>query len=121
MVYVKRALPPRKDNGQRGRVFIRRAPLNRKLRPKQLLSRFTVLWVNTAGVPFSTAGFTCRASSTGGTLLATANFDNFGTAIFNTIPTPTARTLVIRTFDADDNLFRTRTVRSGISAFAIIG
>lgn len=120
MLNKKRTIPTRKDLGQRGKAFAR-VPLNKKVGPKQLLARFTVLWVNRAGVPFVTTGFTCRASSTGGTLLATTNFDAFGTAVFNTIGTPTIRTLVLRTFDADGNLFRTRTVRSGVSAYAIIG
>ncbi|MDQ0919846.1 hypothetical protein [Paenibacillus sp. V4I5] len=116
----KRSVPTRRDLGLRGKTYAR-VPLNKKIGPRQTLTRFTVLWVNNAGVPFVTSGFTCRASSTGGTLIATANFDAFGTAVFSTINTPTTRTLVLRTFDEDGNLFRTRTVRSGVSAYAIIG
>lgn len=116
----KRTIPSRRDLGLKGKSYAR-LPLNKKIGPKQTLTKFTVLWVNTAGVPFITSGFTCRASSVGGTLLATASFDAFGTAVFNTINTPTTRTLVLRTFDEDGNLFRTRTVPSGVSAYAIIG
>ncbi len=119
MLIKKRTVPTRKDWGQKGKAYSR-APLNKKLGPKQTLRTFTVLWVNNNGVPFVTTGFTCRASSTGGTTLATTDFDAFGTAVFSTIGTPTTRTLVLRTFDADGNLFRTRTVQSGVSAYAII-
>ncbi|MGG1515649.1 hypothetical protein ABE504_09575 [Paenibacillus oryzisoli] len=115
---MAKALRPAKlDNGQ-GKV-LRRMPGT--LKPTQRLSRFTVLWVSTSGVPFQTAGFTCTASTVGGTRLATVRFDNYGTAVFRSIGTPTTRTLIIRTFDQDGVLFRTRTVPSGVAAFAIIG
>ena len=115
---AKKLLPTKLDKGQ-GKA-LRRIPAS-SLKPNQRLSRFTVLWVNNAGVPFSTAGFTCEARTLGGTRLAVVRFDNFGTAVFRSIFTPTTRTLIIRTFDVDGNLFRTRTVPSGVAAFAIIG
>ncbi|AOZ91517.1 hypothetical protein [Paenibacillus crassostreae] len=119
MSSVRRSVPSQKDRRKNIGGSVRSLP--KRIRSTQLLTRLTILWVNNAGVPFITAGFTCRAFSTTGTLLATTNFDNYGTAIFNTIETPTARAFVIRTFDADGVLFRTRTVSSGNSAFAIIG
>ncbi|WNR44446.1 hypothetical protein [Paenibacillus roseipurpureus] len=110
--------PMKADKGQ-GRV--RYAMPKTLLRSTPRLNRFTVLWVNQAGVPFNTTGFFCVASTLGGVRLATVRFDSFGTAVFNTIATPTNRALIIRTFNRNGVLFRTRFVPARVSAFAIIG
>lgn len=120
MTNAKRSIPTLKDAGKLGKSFTR-IPLGKNFTPTQTLRRFTVLWVDNNGVPFVTSGFFCEARTLNGTRIATARFDAFGTAVFRTIGTPTRRTLVLRTFDEDGVLFRTRTVRSGVSAFAIIG
>ncbi|MGO4499072.1 hypothetical protein AB4114_24625 [Paenibacillus sp. 2RAB27] len=116
----KRSIPTLKDSGKLGKSYTR-VPLGKNFGPTQTLRRLTILWVDNAGVPFVTSGFFCEARTLNGTRLATARFDAFGTAVFRTIGTPTTRTLVLRTFDADGVIFRTRTVRSGISAFVFIG
>ncbi|CAN7191569.1 hypothetical protein LJR153_000476 [Paenibacillus sp. LjRoot153] len=116
----KRSIPTLKDSGKLGKSYTR-IPLSKNIGPTQTLRRLTILWVATNGVPFVTSGFFCEARTLNGTRLATARFDAFGTAVFRTIGTPTTRTLVLRTFDEDGVLFRTRTVRSGISAFVFIG
>ena len=113
-------IPTRKDLGQKGKAYAK-VRGNKKINPTQKLRRFTVLWVNNNGVPFNTGGFICTASTTNGVLLATTNFDSFGTAIFRSIGTPTTRTLVLRTYNANGVLFRTRRVPSGVAAYAIIG
>jgi hypothetical protein len=89
--------------------------------PKQRLRRFTVVWVDTTGNPFDTSGFFATASTLGGFLIQTARFDASGVVVFSRIRTLTRRTLVVRTFDANGNLFRTVTVPRGNEAFAIIG
>lgn len=114
---TKLLLPSSVDRGQ-GKA-VHRIPAN--LKPTQRLTRFTVLWVNNAGVPFNTTGFTCQARTLGGALISTVRFDSFGTAVFNNIFTPTNRTIVIRTFNRFGVLFRTRTVPARVSAYAIIG
>ncbi|NOU66445.1 hypothetical protein GC096_20605 [Paenibacillus sp. LMG 31461] len=113
-------MPTLKDSGKLGKSYTK-VPLGKNFGPTQTLRRLTILWVDNAGVPFVTSGFFCEARTLNGTRLATARFDAFGTAVFRTIGTPTSRTLVLRTFDEDGVIFRTRTVRSGISAFVFIG
>ncbi|OCT16228.1 hypothetical protein A8709_01960 [Paenibacillus pectinilyticus] len=109
--------PTKLDKGQGKALYT----LPKSIKPTQRLSRFTVLWVNNAGVPFNTTGFVCEARTLGGIFIAAVRFDSFGTAVFNNIFTPTNRTLIIRTFNANGVLFRTRTVPARVAAYAIIG
>ncbi|WP_284641442.1 hypothetical protein [Paenibacillus silviterrae] len=89
--------------------------------PTQRLRRLTVVWVDPSGNPFNTRGFFATISTVGGRILQTARFDSFGVVVFSRIVTPTSRTLVIRTYDANGVFFRRRTIPAGNAAFAIIG
>ncbi|MNI16733.1 hypothetical protein D3C73_700780 [compost metagenome] len=95
--------------------------LKRKRKPKQILFNFTVLWVNNNGDPFNTSGFTATARTLDGVLLDSANFDAFGTVVFNNISTPTQQSIRIQTFNANGVLFRTRVAAPGNSSWVIIG
>lgn len=91
------------------------------IRRSPRLSVFTVIWVNRSGVPFNTTGFFAVAFTTSGRRVATATFDSFGVAQFLSIPTRTSIRLVIRLFNRNGVLFRTRQVPAGVEAFAVIG
>ncbi|MWC31345.1 hypothetical protein [Paenibacillus sp. MMS18-CY102] len=85
-----------------------------------ILSRFTVVWVQTSGVPFRTTNFFAQLVRNG-VVVATAGFDPFGVARFNNITTLTTATFQLRAFNPFGVLQRVRTVPSGVEAFAIIG
>jgi len=89
-------------------------------RPGPILSRLTVVWVQSNGVPFDTTGFFARLSR-GSTLVQTASFDRFGVVRFNRVRTLTKVAFTIRVFSANGTLFRTRTIPAGVETFAIIG
>ncbi len=115
-------LPPLTDKLPKGTLF-RKLPLSKAVQIKgaKRLAVFTVLWVNTFGVPFNTTGFVVVAFTRSGHRVATASFDSFGVAQFIGIPTRTVIPLVIRTFNRNGVLFRTRNVPAHVEAFSIIG
>lgn len=121
MPKVKTNAPPLKDP-----LFktsrVKRVRLNKSKRAKvsQLLSRFTVLWVNTLGVPFNTTGFFLRVFRRG-VLIAVVPFDSFGTAVVPNLFTPITSSLTIQTVSSTGIVFRQRRVPAGVSSFAVIG
>ncbi len=118
---VARVRPPLKDKaGAKGGIPRRVKPIAKSNQTGPTLSRLTVLWVQTNGVPFDTTGFFARIYS-GGTLVQTASFDRFGVVRFSSIPTLTNRNFVIRVFSSAGVQFRERSIPAGVEAFAIIG
>lgn len=85
------------------------------------LSRLTIVWVQSNGVPFNTSGGFVAVLSRGGVNIATARFDNFGVAVFGSIATLTRVSYTLRIFSLNGLLFRTRFLPAGIEAYAVIG
>ena len=101
--------------------------IRKAARPKSLnqgtgpiLSRLTVVWVQTNGVPFNTTGFFARLFR-GNQLVSIASFDRFGVVRFNNIRTLTNSRYTIQAIRNDGVLFRTRVIPAGVETFAIIG
>lgn len=117
MATIRRAKPPKGNSVQGQRVI--RAARPKGTTPGQLLSNFTVVWVDRNGVPFDTTGFFLRVFRNG-RRIGTFPFDRNGVAITN-IDALTRTRLTIRTFNSRGVLFRTRTVPAGVEVFAIIG
>lgn len=115
-----RKLPTKVSKGVAGKK-LDVAKYSRLVKPTQRLRRLTILWVQPSGEPFNTSGFFATASTLSGRLIQTARFDGFGVVQFSRIRTPINRDIVIRTFDRNGVLFRTRTVPADNAAFAIIG
>ena len=84
------------------------AAKKRKRRIRQTLDRFVVVATNTANVPRDTSGWT--ATLTRGTSTFNASFDDFGVARFETIPTLTTVSYVLRIRNEDGDLLVTRNV-----------
>ncbi|GIP38826.1 hypothetical protein J31TS4_21060 [Paenibacillus sp. J31TS4] len=112
------ALVPSRKGGA-----VRKIKLTPKLNSvvRKRFSRLTVVWCNTAGVPFNTTGFFAILFTANGRRVSTAAFDSFGVVRFPNIVTPTRQRFVIRTFNRNGVLFRTRTIPAGVAAFVIIG
>jgi hypothetical protein len=105
----------------KSKKVIRTSKLVRKSgRSGPILSRLTVVWVQSNGVPFDTTGFFARLSR-GTTLVQTASFDRFGVVRFSRVDTLTQVAYTIRVFNANGTLFRTRSIPAGVETFAIIG
>lgn len=118
---INRTVPPLKDplsiSSRVKRVRLRKV---KRAKVSQLLSQFTVLWVNRLGVPFNTTGFFLRVFR-GGFLIAVVPFDSFGTAVVPNFFTPISTNLVIQTVSSLGFVFRQRRVPAGVSSFVVIG
>ena len=117
-------VPPQSDPFPKRIVVQKQKRIMVRLKKNKISQRLrvlTVIWVDALGVPFNTIGFVGAIYTRNGVLLDTASFDNFGVVQFNRISTPVLIPLVVRTFNSTGVLFRTRTIPSGLAAFAIIG
>lgn len=115
-------IPPLKDPELKGKAAPSRVlkTVHKKQVRGPILNRFTVVWVQLNGVPFSTPGFFARVF-VGNRLISTRSFDRFGVVRFNNIGTLTNVALTIQIFNSNGVLFRTRRVPAGVEAFAVIG
>lgn len=91
-----------------------------KLQGGPTFNRLTVLWVDSSGIPFNTAGFNA-ALFRGGELVQTAAFDRFGAVFFSLIPTLTTVNYTIQVYDSFGRVYRTKTIPAGVEAFSVIG
>lgn len=91
-----------------------------KLQSGPTFNRLTVLWVDSNGVPFNSAGFNA-ALFRGSELVQTAAFDRFGAVFFSLIPTLTTVNYTIQVYDSFGRVYRSKTIPAGVEAFSVIG
>lgn len=113
-----RTLPPRTLKGTYKRLDVTK--YRKLVNATQTFRRLTVVWCNNQGVPYNTTGFFAVARERNGAFIQSVRFDSFGVAVFTALATPLRRSIVLRTFDRNGNLFRTRIVPAGVAAFVII-
>lgn len=116
-----RKKPPYYGMDSKGKEkIIGSAPKQANQQAGPIFNRFTVVWVDTNGIPFSTAIFFARLFR-GNTVVSTASFDNFGVVRFDNIRTLTNAEFTLRIYRVDGVLYRTRTIPAGVETFAVIG
>jgi hypothetical protein len=119
---AKLNFPTYADRLPKGRLFRKINVTNLPIiRNTPRLAVPTVIWVNRFGVPFNTTGFFAVLFTNAGRRVATATFDSFGVVQFSSVPARTVIPFVIRTFNRNGVLFRTRRIPAGVEAFSIIG
>ncbi|WP_148927185.1 hypothetical protein [Paenibacillus methanolicus] len=96
---------------------VKKPAARKKRRIRQTLERFHVIAVQqtTTNLPYDTPGWT--ATLTRGTITLTAEFDDFGVARFNNIPTLTTVGYTLRIFDEANNQLTQKSVPSGLEVY----
>jgi len=94
------------------------APKNQRRKIKQVLPNFTVIATDLNNIPRQTTGWTATLSRPG-TADITANFDEFGVAVFTTIATLTTVSYTLRVRNADNTLLATRSVPADREVFVV--
>jgi hypothetical protein len=117
MIRIK---PSLKDALRKGKVIKKRANVIANQNAPQRFATLHIVWVQTNGVPFDTTGFRARLIRRG-RVVATAAFDRFGVARFNTIDALTRVSFTLQAIDRNGIVFRTRRIPANIEVFAIIG